>query len=430
MFVYIATENNFNSPETELLQHSKGSSLWLRTAHKHASKNVFIADELATYYQNKKDFPQSVLWYQQAIRLGSDKAVISLAQLYFVNKEYYLAQQLLRNQPMSEGSQLLLMKIAVQLGDTNYIEQNYLALKNFHYGQVLLRKLARYHIIPSLNVDSAQCDNSIQFIATNFNDLTKADTLITTFSGHKLSPYFCFNPPIYKPITALDCNISNDNTDSAIECNESIWSQNEITDTRYLIVLVPQGGANVHNGIMYLASDDGFDVFVHELTHFLGFIDEYALAKEHGACLENQKVPWSHNIATLPSFYRGEHGAVRAQVLAQIPWREHIKDTTPILTKTLQGWALGTANSYKHEVGVFKSDTCNKGDVQAFKPVSVRTKLTYNEVIFPKEYLDFMVRSPDEYRMPSYHFNVAHALRLEGKEQEANLWFDREIPNK
>ena len=40
-----------------------------------------------------------------------------------------------------------------------------------------------------------------------------------------------------------------------------------------------KGKANVHNGIMFIDRQDSYDVFINELAHFAGFIDEYHWVK-------------------------------------------------------------------------------------------------------------------------------------------------------
>ena len=49
-------------------------------------------------------------------------------------------------------------------------------------------------------------------------------------------------------------------------------------DFTHLVIFAEQGKANVHNGVMFLDRQDTYDVFVHELAHFSGFIDEYPLS--------------------------------------------------------------------------------------------------------------------------------------------------------
>ena len=412
----------------------QGSKEWLTLKIKLASKEGKAAFELGQYFANKADHKESILWFKQAIRLGVEEANTSLASLYFEGGNFELAQKTLHSSVFTkdESYALLAIKIALEIGDLHYIEAHYSVLKDFAKGQDLLQKLIRYQVIE--NVESAvsqspsvlSCKNSIQFIATNLSDLAHSEYLIKRVSEHPLSAHFCFHPVIYQPASALQCRDPALNLHSdVIQCDESIWRDKTVpVNTRYLAVLLPQGGANVHKGILYLDRFDSVDVFLHELSHLLGFVDEYALPEEHIACVENQSQTWAYNIAVLPEYYQGKKAELRESILKLIPWRKFIHADTPILQASQKGWALGTPNTYSDKVGIFASETCARSSRSSFKPLNIATMLTYNEVEFPALYIDLLTNTADDFRMPSYHLNVATALWLKGEEQEAERWFE------
>lgn len=448
-----ASPINSNSSQPPFSNKIKDSESWEVRTLKLAPQNGKAAFELAKYFEKKSNFKQSELWFKQAIRLNYAEAKIALAELYFTYNKFELAKDTLDSHSLKSVDKHLILsiKIAVELGDINYIQANYHKLNQFEQGQRLYQQLKKYRIINTetkakqLFTSTTICENSVQFIATNFKDLAKAEQHIQAFKKHVLSPYICFTPVIYQSQKKLNCRNDVNAPEQAIRCDESIWDDESTPiNTRYLAIMLPKGGANVHKGILYLDSEDSFDVFVHELTHLLGFFDEYPLPQKHSACLQNQTETWAYNIAVLPKVYQGDRAKVRQDVLALIPWSDHIKPETPILmpietttdslietaiqNKDTKSWGVGTPEEFSESVGIFLSDTCNMSEFTSFKPVSYPTMLTYNEVPFPLLYLELLQNKPNAYRMPSYHLNVAQALWLKGKEQEAKMWFKRLLP--
>lgn len=421
--------------ETTLNAYQQGSESWLVLAKKLAPTNGSVAFKLAHYFKDNDDLTQSILWFNQAIRLEHNSSHLALASLYFENDNFTLAKQVLDSTNITADHELLILsiKLAVEIGDVKYIQEHITQLQSVDAGKTLVKALKHYQVIATddfetlSNESIVSCENPVQFIATNFIDLARSEALIQAFKSHELSYYFCFFPPRYKSIETLQCNVVS--SEKAITCDESIWAEETLTEnTRYLAVLLKQGGANVHKGILYLDRHDTVDVLLHELTHFLGFIDEYELPVNHNACSQIQSQTWAHNIAVLPELYQGEKEAIRESILNQLPWGNAIHPDTPILGYSDKGWVLGTPEKYSDSVGVFLSDTCNKSSHQAYKPLGFATTLTYNEIDFPKVYADLLKEKPNDYRMPSYHFNVAQALWLKGKEQEAKHWFTRLLP--
>jgi len=223
--------------------------------------------------------------------------------------------------------------------------------------------------------------------------------------------------------------------------------------------MLAKGGANVHLGMLYFDADDDVDVFSHEVSHLLGFVDEYPIAKNHNKCQRAQQRAFSHNIVVLNDYYHGEPQVIREKILADVPWASLIKGSTPILqavdnissspslskarpskkTEGKDNWRLGTPIEYKEQVGLHISESCDNtiftSDIpsrySAYKPLHRRTQLRYYASDFPKEYLSVLAERPLEFIMPSFHYNIALALFQqdnieEGKRllHQALLWED------
>lgn len=443
------------------------SKRWFKLAKKLAKTQGEAAYQLALYYQSQstlkfKSEPKSelllekeIFWYQNAIRLHYAKASIALAQLYFQQENLKKSAEVLAALPTSlleninSEAIIINVNIAIAQGKIVEVEKNISKyakqLKTTSSGRLLLENIKKYQIqlsgsqLTKSNQFSLSCDNSIQLFATNLNHLKRLESLILDFKRQPLNNSVCFSPVRYMPINALDCN---NEQSVAIRCDELNWhSKANTINTRYVGIMLPKGGANVHLGILYFDAQDSSDVFAHEISHLLGFVDEYPLVAEHVTCQVVQSSIFSQNISVLKNNYQGEQMDIRVSVLKQLAWARHIKSSTPILQSVtdLKGkhyWQLGTPEEFKHETGVFNAQTCDnsgyssKGSFSAFKPVSYQTKLQYFALDFPKLYTTLLQKSSKQYSMPSFHYNIALAYFQQSSFHkksfdQANYWLEQ-----
>jgi TPR repeat protein len=426
---------------------------WQKIAKILAKSQGNPAYQLAVFHHDNLD--KAIFWYKTSIRHEYFKASIALAQLYFQQDKLIEAKDVLEalpkklSQTLAVDSIVLKTNIALNQGRVNdaneIISNNGRLLQKTESGRLYLAKLKKYEVAlnskqtlkPNLTMDS--CENSIQLFATNINHLEHLDNLIIDFKKLSLSEFVCFSSVRYIPISLLDCN---DDEGSAISCDERNWKLLATTiNKRYVGVMLPRGGANVHFGILYFDAQDTVDVVAHEISHLLGFIDEYPLRAEHVKCQSTQKEVFSHNIAVLKNRYQGEQKLIRSQVLENLAWSKYIKKSTPVLqsVKDISGnryWQLGTPDNFKHEIGLFNAKTCDesiyklKGEFSAFKPIVSRTKLEYSELIFPQLY-EFLLKDNQKLlRMPSFHYNIAlayfqHPSLDKNNIDQASYWLEK-----
>ena len=419
--------------ETKRNKAEIGSQSWLKWSQQLALSKGGVATELAGFYLDEGDSRRAVFWYQKAIVLGNKEANLALASHHYLEENFkaaipYLTPVLHRDQAL-----VLRIKIALAQGELAFIRQHAKTLLASKVGQELLQDLYRYQVLDKAarqkemnalqHSDGKQCPASIQLFATTHEDLLHAEALVKEINLHPLSSYICFAPVRYIPRQELSCRF---NPEQAINCNEKSWQKlAQDIETRYLGLVLPKGGANVHLGILYLDRQDGAEVFAHELSHLLGFIDEYPLPKRHAKCDAWQSEPFAHNIAIIQDQLKKDKNSLRQELLKQIPWRQHIKTSTPILSKTPSGWRLGTPEEYSGEVGLFASDTCKGRKVQAYKPLAQPTQLTYFELEFPSVYVDSLKAAPEQYLMPSFHYNIAFSLFKAGRVEQAKYWLSQ-----
>lgn len=391
----------------ELEYHEKYSVSWLQQAKFLAQYQGDVAVELAQFYQQKKLTKQAQIWLEKAVDLEQPTGVNLLAKYYAETEQYFQAKQLLAKFLSNPQVLTLAMELAIEYGDSEAIIEltPLVAAQSSLTG--LYQHLQTFKIITnrehstklhlSTLAVSPSCRRSIQFYATRLSDLQHITRLINRFNSHALAEYFCFAPVAYVPKKMLGCYHQKS---QAIQCSEQDWPKWLInTKSHYLGIVLPEGGANVHRRFIYLDSHDDLEVFSHELSHLLGFVDEYPLRRGHLFCQEASSES-SLNVVVKERLYYGERARLRQQIINDLPWGDWIDDKTPIFTKqkvkqhnTLQqnAWVLGTPTSHNNAVGVFPARTCSNNNVVAFKPTSKLTFLEYDDMPLPELYLKLLI---------------------------------------
>jgi tetratricopeptide (TPR) repeat protein len=423
-----ALKQGFDFAHLAQMNHSvEGDTLWLISAKKLAPKNGDVAYKLAYYYKKQQQLTDAVYWYKQAIKQQNLAAHVALASYYFTEEKLALARDVLIKVPQKNNDIIVLKaKIAIALGD---IQQIYPLLDDLlasKIGRLLNSKMQHYQVImPSEQTGNIveHCSLSLQLFATTLEDLDKLSKMKQAFKKHPLSAAICLTVPRYISRKKVSC-LYDEN--QAIRCDESMWKDISNTiNTRYVGLMLPKGGANVHYGILYLDRHDTVEVFAHEVSHLVGFIDEYALPTNHPTCIEAQKAPFSHNIVVLAKAYKGEKEALRKAILAKIPWAAEIKKTTPIFIQKGDKWLLSTSEEFAPLVGVYPSETCEQEGFMAFKPVNERTLLRYFQYPFPLLYQKLLLKHKSKFSMPSFHYNIAFAFYKNKKLVQATFWLEQ-----
>lgn len=423
-----------NAVQHRFLMVEEQSNEWFYLAKTLAEKDKNIAFDLATIYHLEDETTQAIYWYKQAAFLKHNKALLELIDLYIEEGDLLKAKALLLTQKHDHEALEKLIDVSITLGDLKLLDE-LLSLIESPQKNILINEIRQYQISKKYDIHlinqqgNNQCRNSIQLFATNLANLHKLDTLISNVQKHPISRYFCFNRPRYISNEQLNCSYD---TEKAIQCREMVWSQlTPEVNTRYLGLMLNQGGANVNNGILYLDGIDDKNVFIHELSHLLGFVDEYPLSSHHKICQKPQTSIFSHNISVLKPYYEGSREEVLTLLEKQIPWFDLIDKKTPLMERAGNKWKIGTPTSYvfnhSKEVGLFEAETCQNNSTQAFKPTRIKTNLRYYEESFIELYLQLLNKNVDKYAMPSYHYNVAKSLFKNNKEQLGLQWLNKAL---
>lgn len=244
------------------------------------------------------------------------------------------------------------------------------------------------------NVERGACSQRLQFLATTLHSLMQGEQFVANFaSDTRLQTLaICINPVIWLQPHQLRCQADWQGR-GRLGCDiTDVSPYLKKTDFSHIVVFAERGKANVHNGFMFLDSQDDYQVFVHELAHFAGFMDEYPLGKEMAkASCENLQAP---NLQVAPG--KSQPNATYWQKL-------------------------------KGEVNLSKARTCDNHGYQAYKPTGELTFMEFYDFNnIPDIYLAAWRQSlaaPEQLTPASINFAQVHEGRKEW--QQATYWRGR-----
>jgi hypothetical protein len=272
--------------QTDHALHLKYLRLAANADHPKSQFELFLADERSTqqfYWLNKSalnDYQPAILalyhWHklrgqeQQALPLLQKAAVFNGASAHI------LARQLWRSGQFHQAVETF--QLASRLGD----ERAELYLNHIAWFQPIDNVELSTVQSPSNIIERHKCVTRLQFVSASIEAVVKSSDLIQQFSKDPrlVTLPLCINQPVWVKPSELSCS-SSKSSGGRLSCE--LPQLSEIVDEldfSHLVVIGDSGKANVHNGIMYLDLADDYTVFVHELAHFAGFVDEYPLSKE------------------------------------------------------------------------------------------------------------------------------------------------------
>lgn len=268
-----------------------------------------------------------------------------------------------------------------------------------------LTGLYRYHttafnrhrnsdFMQQLSVLPDNCKQKLLFVTPDINSLVQAENFRSRFEqDSRLSSLsICiYNVTWFDPVD-ITCE-ENWQQSGRLGCQLlSLAEKLKRLPFTHLVMFADKGKANVHNGVMFLDRQDSYDVFVHELAHFAGFIDEY---------------PLSQNLAK--------------RVCAGVDAPNIVFKQAEKLVVDRQYWrSIGLQNS----TDIFAARTCDNHSTQAFKASNQLTFMEYHDTGFiPAHYLTAwqkqLQKTPN---LPSAHINFAQLYEQSNNLSESQFW--------
>ena len=263
----------------ELLQGTD-KVFWLQQAaiNGHAASQF----ELSLLADSKEE---RVRYLEQAALNEYSPAIIALSRFYYENRDIDNALRWLkRAAEFDESSNFMLARMFwrkdLKTQAKAAFEKAALATP---IAQQYVNVLSSYP--PSLLSDLARkaqpfppkCSQYLQFVATSLDTAVQAANIKSAFEedARLQALPICIGSILWLAPNQLTCDL----VDNRSECDLSRIAKKSFTPGyTHLVFFLEEGKAYVHNGAMYLDQADTYSVFVHELAHFVGFVDEYAVS--------------------------------------------------------------------------------------------------------------------------------------------------------
>lgn len=256
------------------------------------------------------------------------------------------------------------------------------------------------------------CHQRIQLFATSLSTITRAHALYQQYrQDARLAPLsLCIAPPIWLENDTLNCS-DNFNGSNRLGCDiKPLAPVVEKRQLTHAVVVSTQGKASVQNGVMFLDISDDYSVFVHELAHFAGFIDEYPLTK---SAASRYCQPQTIGNFAPPNLV--VDGQITYQPIATVKlWQQALADNSTGIAQDASRLVIG------------KAKTCEAIKRTAYKPSVVVTFMEHHDIgVIPALYLRLwqaQLENPKAQRPIS--MNLFQAFHKQGNTDSASLWLD------
>jgi hypothetical protein len=245
-------------------------------------------------------------------------------------------------------------------------------------------------------LNSGQCAQQLQFVADSLHSVMQGVNFIAQFENDERLETLpiCINSPLWLTPSAMECS-DNWQRSGRLGCDVTQLSESLNRQSfTHVVVLAETGKANVHNGVMFLDSQDDYNVFVHELAHFAGFVDEYPLssALARSICHSNDA--------------------------------PNLKVTQKTNKADISAW-LGQAK--EKGITLSPSRTCDNHSAQAYKPSDKMTFMEFYDVAYiPPSYLKAWAKRLQNRALliPAY-INFYQASDSKGDKTQGQYWRSR-----
>lgn len=373
----------------------------LRSKMLHQAANQDHVEALYEIGQSSHDNRTKTQSLTKASILEHRPSQYALYQWYWLQEEYELALPWLTKVAENHGQSALLLARYLWKSDSFTESKRWFAqAKNLGESEAKVylsliqhywKKRASITTTPISPMVAKQCAMRLQFVANNLESIKQAEDFKRQFNADKrLSDLpICINKPVWLDQKQLGCKYYATN-DYRITCDVSgladIFEPHQFT---HAVVFTEQGKANVNNGIMFLDLADQYSVFVHELAHFAGFIDEYPLSDK----MAEQVCDVSHGYSnhTHPNIAiqkRSPQPAIQNAGVEQV-FNDEVQAITTASKTGKNSIDLSYWQSFSNSIALIKARTCNNHPNQAYKFVGKLTFMEFHDQPFiPKMYLD------------------------------------------
>lgn len=405
---------------------------YLRRTMLHNAAEQNHLEALFEIGQSSRDSGSKIDAFSRAAGLEHKPSQYALYQWYWLQGEYEQALPWLALYAEQHGeSALILARYLWKV--KRYEESKHWFLRAEHLGeqnakqyQRLIRDYWRKPlkvVQPPVPTSLEYCAVRLQFLATGLESMRQAEHFKHRFHQDKrlTSLPICINQPIWMNNKQLPCQNHAINR-NRITCEvEQLAEYFKPQDFSHIVIFTEQGKANVNNGIMYLDLADQYSVFVHELAHFAGFVDEYPLSEklaEH-ICVPDAEHP--NIVVQVPDNDSTQSRTVSDEMTdSGVPEdAETQEQDSGSKTPNLAYW-----QQFGEDLSLTRARTCNNHANKAYKLSGRLTFMEFHDQEYiPPLYLKVWrqrLQSPG-YLVPA-SLNIAHALEDQGDFTRAEIW--------
>lgn len=265
-YLYLAA-NYGDSLASKQLYQQTGDTSWLHMAAKQGD----VESAYLWYLQNES---KHKVWLDFAADSGYSKAVLKQLEL-LVDAKKWLAVQTLIEQRKGQNNIVL-----TELQDS-FDEVQELVTLALKPAQEITQVHAATKQVNNLSVDY-NCRIKVQPFVAKSNLVAQVTEFEQALADSAMSNLpICFNEPSTLPqlqsickkdrLARIDCDLKK-----LAGLPEVIEPEQSYT---HILVLVEQGEANTRGGLMFMDKSDTSDVFIHELAHWFGLVDEYKIGR-------------------------------------------------------------------------------------------------------------------------------------------------------
>lgn len=186
----------------------------------------------------------------------------------------------------------------------------------------------------------------------------------------------CFAKPLLVDYRALNCSQVG-----RLQCNSQPLEPLALSiNHRLWLLLAGEGGANYQHGLVSAPVNADWGLLSHELSHAMGFLDEY---------------PLSEAVARTVC----QPGTLSSNVL--------------FAKEDVQRFAKHFALQ-QHEITLTEIETCRQIGLAAWRPVAATTNLQHHEYPLPKLYLTVMAQQLRQIELAPIHYLLAMKAKERG----------------
>ena len=251
-----------------------------------------------------------------------------------------------------------------------------------------LHEAAAYGIAPLPSLQNQQC-GVVEPVTLYLPQTQKRQVLeqLSQWHQHPLAQFVnCFSIQTYHA-AQLQCDIVGSR--ARMDCR---WQQTQTIDMnqrRIVFVRAGDGIASSTANQIILPINASLSLFAHEIGHWLGLADEYAMAPElaEGFCVGRYNHASFNVVVTDNTVMSGRE---LKQLWRRLPWRHAVADWRQLATQINdEQWRLGSA---AESVGLHPVATCNAvAGKFAWRPLIAMTPMQYHDINeWPELYLELI----------------------------------------